>query len=316
MRIRFATVNNIPVADVSKNGVMMITTQADYRDADGFNYDGGGYSWDGFNKEGYDRDGFNRAGYDREGYDREGYGRDGFNRLGYDKAGYDRRDFNKEKYHRNGTRYDNAGYDWDDFDREGYDREGYGRDGFNRLGYDKAGYDRTGFNRDGYDRTGYDKNGYGRDRYNRSGYKRWSPLSSYVELLCFMGSGFSSDKLDMGITVGLLGAYGSFSMITEPTGTHINDEGEEKTDYDTSWGEFVAGYTFNLLTKKNGWRLGLGVPLGIGIGVNMLEIGLQIRFSIPNETGGISLPYELRGTYRTIGFRDNSFTISIGLCWY
>jgi hypothetical protein len=61
MRIRFATVNNIPVADVSKNGVMMITTQENYQDSDGFDYDG------------YGRDGFNRAGYNRAGKDRKGY---------------------------------------------------------------------------------------------------------------------------------------------------------------------------------------------------------------------------------------------------
>jgi hypothetical protein len=291
MTLRFTTVNNVPVADASKNGVLLITTRALYRDAAGFNYDGSGYGWDGFNKEGYDRE-----GYARDGFNRDGYGRDGFNRAGYDKESYDRDGFNRA------GGYDREGYDRDGFNRAGYDREGYGRDGilyddagydrdgFNRAGYDSGGYGRDGFNKEGYDRDGYDKKGYNRDGYNRSGFARWSPVASYVSLLYTFRPG-----LPFGFTVGapiiLPGLYASFSF-----GPSDNID------------EFVVGYTFNLLSHKKLW--GLGLPLGIG-GNDVeeqlvMEAGLQLRFSW----------FEIRGTYRTIGFRDSSFTISGGFCFW
>ena len=95
MAPRFVTVNGVPAAEASKNGVLMITPRDAYRDGAGFDYYGGGYGWDGFNKNGLDKDGFDRAGY-KGGYDREGFDRDGYNSAGYSRAGFDRNGFNKE----------------------------------------------------------------------------------------------------------------------------------------------------------------------------------------------------------------------------
>jgi hypothetical protein len=119
-----------------------------------------------------------------------------------------------------------------------------------------------------------------------------------------------------GLTVGLLGAYGSFTFYAvesdEPTDTTVTVNGET-TYYDVFLGEFVAGYTLNLLShgKSNAIDFGtwgLGLPLGVGFNrlenQVVLETGLQLRI----------LLVEIRGTYRTIGFRDNSFTISVGGC--
>jgi TolB-like protein len=139
----------------------------------------------------------------------------------------------------------------------------------------------------GFDYWGYDKNGYGRDGFNREGrtvngslYERWSPLSSALELLYTFRPG-SNNKADNGLTVGLWGAYGSFFP-----------------------DDFVLGYTLNLLSARQ-W--GLGLPLGVGRNnlenQLVLETGLQLRFWHL---------FEIRGTYRTIGFSDNSFTISVG----
>jgi hypothetical protein len=313
MTLRFTTVNNVPVADASKNGLLMITTRALYRDAAGFNYDGGGYSWDGYDKVGYDRDGFNRVGYDRDGfnrvgYDTDGYDRDGFNRVGYDRAGYDRDGYGRDAFNRDG-------YGRDGFDSRGFNKEGYTVDGslYDKEGYDRDGYDKKGYNWGGYNKYGYDKKGYSRDGYNRYGFRKWSPVSSYFEALYTFRLG-----LPGGFMVGIFGAYGSFSFNAEPTGTYTNDDGEETTKYDVSLGEFVVGYTLNILTNnQNGW--GLGLPLGVGFNrlerQLVLETGLQLRLYIPSVSELAFI--ELRGTYRTIGFRDNSFTISAGWClWF
>jgi hypothetical protein len=207
-------------------------------------------------------------------YDKDGYARDG-----YDKGGRDREGFNKE----------------------GFNKEGFGRDGYNAKGFDKAGYDRNGynakgFNRQGYDGYGYNKRGYNGNGINRSGYKRWSPLSSYFEALYTF-----RPELPFGFTVGLLGAYGSFSYyeVMSDDNTRVEDR---------PLAEFVVGYTFNLLRKKSGRNWGLGLPLGVGhnnFGDQLvLETGLQLRFR----------QFEIRGTYRTIGFSDNSFALSVGPC--
>jgi hypothetical protein len=113
--------------------------------------------------------------------------------------------------------------------------------------------------------------------------------------------------------LGLYGVYASFSVndtvSDEPTNSTVTVNGET-TDNDGSLGEFVIGYTVNLLTSKNGLGWGLGLPLGVGQNnvknQLVLEAGLQLRFFL----------FEIRGTYRTIEFRDNSFTISGGLCWF
>jgi hypothetical protein len=111
-----------------------------------------------------------------------------------------------------------------------------------------------------------------------------------------------------GFTVGLVGLYGSFSfnaVETDEITNFTSTTNGETTYYDVSLGEFVVGYTLDLLSARQ-W--GVGLPLGIG-GNKLekqlvLEAGLQLRVSW----------VELRGTYRTIGFRDSSFTISAGLC--
>jgi hypothetical protein len=84
MTIRFASVDDKAADTVAKSGVLQITTEADYRDANGFNYDGGGYGWDGYSKAGHDKDGYTRNGFDRGG----------FNRAGNDKSGYDKDGYN------------------------------------------------------------------------------------------------------------------------------------------------------------------------------------------------------------------------------
>jgi hypothetical protein len=196
-----------------------------------------------------------------------------------------------------GFHYDGRGYGWD-----GYDKAGYNRDGFDRKGFNKEGYTVDGFF--------YDKEGYDRDGYNSLGVHRnykWSPLSSYFETLYTIRPGFSS-KAANGFTVGLFGAYGSFSfdkvVSDEPTNNTVTVNGET-TYYDVSLCEFVVGYTLNLLRARH-W--GLGLPLGVGrnnLEIQLvLEAGLQLRFWM----------LDIRGTYRIIGFRDNSFTISRGLC--
>jgi hypothetical protein len=244
LTLQFTTVNGVPVANASRNGLLMITTRSSYRDATGFDLSG------------HDRDGFNRAGYNAMGYDKNGYNEAGYDRNGYNRSGFDSEGFNKEGYGTDGSRY-NA---------EGYNREGY----------------------------------------NKSGYKKWSPISSLVEAL---GTGVwrtGNEEPYLEFTLGLLGAYCSIAYGNE-------DE--------FSFGdEFVVGYTLNVLPEKKGmilwgfvpWGLGvswgLGVPLGIGYNnlenQVVLEAGLQLRF----------LLWEIRGTYRTTGFRDNGFTISAGWC--
>jgi hypothetical protein len=253
LTLRFTAVNNAPVASASQSGLLMITTRSLYRDAAGF--DLSGYGRDGFDRAGYDKDGYSRAGYNAAGY-----GRDGFNRAGYNKDGYSR-----------------AGYNAAGYDRNGYDRGGFDGTGFNREGYTADG---TRYNATGYDRDGYDKQGYDREGYNRSGYRRWSPVSSYFEALTMTSYG--------GVTIGILGAYGSFSYAADDT---ID--------------KFVFGYTVNVLPiKKDRWW-GLGVPLGVGYNTEndqvILETGLQLRF----------LTFEVRGSYRT----DNNFIVSVGLCF-
>jgi hypothetical protein len=296
MTLQFTTVNNVPVADASKNGVLLITTRAAYRDAAGFNYDGGGYSWDGYDKEGY-KDGYDRDGYDREDFNREGYNRDpaGYGRDGYNREGYDKKGFNRDGY-----------------DRRGFNKDSYTIDGslYDKEGYDKTGYNAEGFDTAGYDRNGYDKKGYGSDGYNSLGFHRgyrWSPLSSYFEALYT----FRPESVG-GFTVGLFGVYGSFSFFEVESGAPtVTDDGKTEYHYDYSLGEFVVGYTLNLLLFGKGW-LGLGLPLGIGRNnlenQLVMETGLQLRF--PFLIVGTA---EIRGTYRTIGFSDNSVTLSVGL---
>jgi hypothetical protein len=301
MDLRFTTVNNVPVADASKNGLLTITTRALYRDGAGFNYDGGGYGWDGYDPTGYDRDGFNKEGYDRGGFNKEGYNRDGLNKEGYDRNGFDRWGFNKEGY-----TVDEALYDKNGFNKEGWNEDGFDRDGYNAEGYNTAGYDRAG----------YDKKGYGGDGYNRSGNKRWSPVpaSTSFELLVTLrlGSNFIP-----GFTVGLFGAYGSFSFGSVESDEPSVESDEPSTDDsdDFSPSEFVVGYTLNLQSKKGAEFLsGWGLPLGIGYNTLrnqlVLEIGLQLRGVKPYARRAAGI--ELRGTYRLIGFRDHGFTISFG----
>jgi tetratricopeptide (TPR) repeat protein len=322
MTIRFASVDNKAADAVAKSGVLQITTQADYRDAEGFNYDGGGYSWAGYNKDGYDKDGYNRFGYtkdgfNKEGYDRSGYARDGFNKEGWDKAGYTRDGYDKYGFNKAGYTVDGASYDTAGYDSRGFNKEGYTVDG---SLYDTAGYDRNGYDKTGYNKDGYDKKGYGRDGYNRNGIKRWSPVpaSTSFELLGTLRLGSSMPA--GGVTVGLFGAYGSFSIISvksdEPT-DNSSTVNEETTNKKTSdYLEYVVGYTLNLQSKKGANFLsGWGLPLGIGYNTLenqlVMEIGLQLRgtkMHYPKTRGGV----ELRGTYRLIGFRDHGATISFG----
>ncbi|MDR1100196.1 MAG: hypothetical protein LBL28_06905 [Treponema sp.] len=237
LTLQFTTVNGVPVANASRNGLLMITTRSLYRDAAGFDLSG------------YDRDGFNREGYNTVGYDRSGFNRAGYDREGYDRKGFDREGFSKEDYTTDGSLYNTAGY-------------------------------------------------------NRSGYKRWSPVSSYFEALFTFRPGFDGGA-GPGFTIGVLGIYGSFSY---------NSTSDRPADV-SPLGEFVFGYTLNVLPKKNGRYWGLGVPLGAGHNklenLLVLETGLQLRFRL----GKAKWPFEIRGTYRTIGFSDNSFTISTGLCF-
>ncbi|MDR1390324.1 MAG: hypothetical protein LBJ31_10175 [Treponema sp.] len=299
MTLRFTTVNGVPVANASRSGLLMITPRALYRDAAGF--DLSGYDRDGFNRVGYGRDGYSRAGYneagyDRDGFNRAGYGRDGYSRAGYNEAGYDR-----------------AGYTRSGFDKNGFNKEGYTIDGslYNMAGYDRDGYDLNGYDLTGYDKGGYDKKGYDKRGYKRSGYRRWSPVSSYLEGLYTFRRGGDSGSFH-GLTIGLFGVYGSLSFSRvesdEPTNHTVTVNGET-TYYDVSLGEFVVGYTLNLLpVKKDRGLWGLGVPLGAGRNniknQLVLETGLQLRFLLG----------EIRGTYRTMGFKENSFTISAGFC--
>jgi hypothetical protein len=296
LTLQFTTVNGVPVADASKTGLLMITTRSSYRDAAGF--DILGYDQEGYNHAGYNTSGFNRAGYNEAGYDRNGYNRAGYNVAGYDRNGFNWAGYNAAGYDRNG--YNEAGYDREGYNRGGYNREGYDRSGFNGEGFNKEGYraDGSRYNTAGYDKDGYDKKGYNQYGFNRSGNRRWSPVSSYADALFTRSVWGRVDEGGEGdgFTVGILGAYASFSY---------NDD---------ALGEFVGGYTLNLLSRKNekqddglkSW--GVGVPLGLGINTLenqlILEIGFQLRMDW----------WELRGTYRAVGFRDNGFTMSAGLC--
>jgi hypothetical protein len=141
----------------------------------------------------------------------------------------------------------------------------------------------------GYNKEGRDKNGHTEGWYRfksgfEGGFEEWSPVSSYGEALYTFRPG--DNGVAHGFTVGVFGAYGSFSF---------ND----------SLDEFVVGYTLNLLSARH-W--GLGLPLGIGRNnlekQLVMEAGLQFRFAF----------IELRGTYRLIGFREHSLTISGGYC--
>jgi hypothetical protein len=195
--------------------------------------------------------------------------------------------------YRDAAGFDLSGYDQAGYDRAGYDRQGYGKNGFNKEGFNKEGYTIGGsfYDTTGYDKDGYDKKGYDRAGFSRSGYKRWSPISSYFEFLVYNTySAWMGNDEDPGLTYkttfGLLGAYFS-------------------ADFDD---EFIVGYTLNLLPGKKGRLWGLGVPFGVGRNnwenQLVLEAGLQLRF----------LLWEIRGTYRTIGFMDNSFILSAGWC--
>jgi hypothetical protein len=282
LTLQFTTVNGVPVADASKTGLLMITTRSSYRDTAGF--DALGYDREGYNRAGYNTSGYNRAGYNAEGYDRNGYNRAGYNASGYNRAGF------------NEAGYDRTGYNSGGFDREGFNREGYRADGsrYNTAGYDKDGYDKGGYNQEGY---------------NRSGYKRWSPVSSYFEILYTFRPDLDG-RAAHGFTIGLLGAYGSFASNSNNINLIISNIYGFIYNCIYECDEFVVGYTLNLLPEKKSdtlWRL--GVPLGLGrntLGNQLvLETGLQLRFSW----------FEIRGTYRTVGFRDSGFTISAGLCW-
>jgi hypothetical protein len=277
MTLNFTTVNNMPVADASKNGILMITTRSEYRDLAGFDLTG--HDKDGYNREGY-KGGFNRDGYNHAGYDRDGYNREGYDRNGYNRNGFDRNGFDKEGRMADGSRYNAAGYD-----KDGYDRDG------NKNGSQ-------------YDRAGYNKNGY----------KRWSPVSSYFEALYTLHSGFGNGAAH-GFTLGLFGVYASFSYNRAVSEELVYDSstGDEETETTTkvSLGEFVVGYTLNVMPTKKGRLWGLGVSLGAGRNnlknQLVMETGLQFRFPL------IWLPLEIRGTYRTVGFKNSSFTMSIGL---
>jgi hypothetical protein len=271
LTLQFTAVDGVPVADASKNGLLMITTRSSYRDAAGFDRDG-------YNQKGYDRTGFDPSGYNQKGYNRAGFDRDGYNQEGYNRASFDR----------------------DGYNQEGYDATGYNRQGYDGHGFDLSGYNQEGYDKTGYDRQGYDGNGLDREGFSRSGYKRWSPISSLLEFLITVHLAFDNeDSLVVGpgygMTFGYGGAYGSVSS---------KREGKENFS-----DEFVVGYTLNLLRPKKGrWWWGLGVPFGVGYNTLenqlVLEVGLQLRFLYC---------LEVRGTYRTIGFRDNCFTISAGV---
>jgi hypothetical protein len=221
------------------------------------------------------KDGYDRAGYNEAGYDEAGYGRDGYNVAGYNREGYDRNGLDRRGFNKEGYTVNGSLYDQDGYDAEGYDRQGY----------DEEGYDRKGFNKEGYTVDGslYDKDGY-----NRLGLKKWSPLSSYFEALYTFQVG--NNETVPGFTFGIMGAYASLS---------INEKATEE-----AISEFTLGYTLNLLSARG---LGLGVPLGIGFNSEqlVLETGLQLRL--------LNI-LEFRGTYRLTGFRDSSFTLSVGLC--
>jgi hypothetical protein len=189
--------------------------------------------------------------------------------------------------YRDAAGFDLSGYDQAGYDRAGYDRQGYGKEGFNKEGFNKEGYTIGGsfYDTAGYDKDGYDKKGYDRAGFSRSGYKRWSPISSYLELLT-SNIGWLSGEEPPEYTFGLFGAY-----------------------YYLDSNEFVVGYTLNILPVKKDRYWGLGVPFGVGRNnlenLLVLEAGLQLRFTW----------LEIRGTYRTIEFRDNRFILSVGICF-
>jgi TolB-like protein len=272
LTLNFTTVNGMPATDASKNGILMITTRNEYRDFAGFDLSG-------YDRDGYDRAGY-RAGFDRDGFNRDGYDREGFSRSGYTAAGVGRDGFNRDGY-------DAAGYDRSGFDRNGFNRNGSMADGSQ---YDTAGYDRNGYNTRGRDREGYSISGY-----------KWSPVSSYFELLAT-----SYDESRSGLTIGLFGLYGSFSLSRDD----VDANGDAVSPGDV----FVVGYTINALPKKRGQNSeipwGLGAFLGAGrnnaAGQLILEAGLQLRYFI----------FEIRGIYRLTGFSESSFSYSLGLCFY
>jgi TolB-like protein len=300
LTLNFTTVNGAPAADASKNGVLMITTRSEYRNLAGFDlagYDRDGYNRNGYNSSGYNRAGYNAAGYDRDGYNRAGYTAAGFGRDGYDQAGYNQ-----------------AGYDRSGFNRNGFDRKGLTADGsrYDTAGFDRYGYDRDGYNAKGYDQNGYNKRGRDREGYNKSGYKRWSPVSSVLECLYTFHTGFGNGAAH-GFTFGLLGLYSSFSYDKAVSEKLVYDSStgneETETTTDLSLGEFVVGYTLNVMPTKKGRVWGLGVSLGAGRNnlenQLVMETGLQFRVT----------RLEIRGAYRTVGFKDSSFTMSVGWCF-
>ena len=129
------------------------------------------------------------------------------------------------------------------------------------------------------------------------------------------------DDFYPGLTVGLLGAYGSFALhLTEsdkPADTSANGTSadEETTSKDTQLAEFVAGYTVNLQSKRGReFHSGWGLPLGVGYNFLedqlILEAGLQLRGFKSRTRKAVGI--ELRATYRLIGFKDSGFTISVG----
>jgi hypothetical protein len=203
---------------------------------------------------------------------------------------------------------DAAGFDLSGHDRDGFNRAGYNAMGYDKNGYNEAGYDRNGYNRSGFDSEGFNKEGYGTDGsrynaegYNKDGYKRWSPVSSYFEALMILRSGSENKEAYAGFTLGLLGAYCSACRI-------LSDDTDDISFF-SFFDEFVVGYTLNVLPKKKDGVSGLGVSFGVGRNnlenQIVLETGLQLRFFL----------WEICGTYRIIGFRDNRFTISAGWCF-
>jgi hypothetical protein len=314
MTLRFITVNNVPVADASKNGVLMITTRALYRDAAGFDYDGGGYGWDGYDKTGYDRDGYGRDGFNREGYDRDGYDIAGYDRGGYDRAGYDRGGFNRDGYTVDGSLYDMAGYDRDGFNRDGYGRAGYDRDGFNRDGYtvdgslyDIAGYDRDGFNREGYDMAGYNRYGW---RYSGYSDTIWFDIRGYFDWH-FINIFDQSSELESGY-------YETYTKADGAEGTRREDEDKAK-----QWlygGKFgidfgirhftigayfaLAGYQAHYIRKSD--ASDYGTVGGFGFGGD-LSVGYSIYY-VEND-GKIPLRATISTGITVLHFSENPLNV-------